>query len=51
MNISEYKQWYMEHYGTSPSDSLVQKFLTIQPLNQNTKDESYLKENSNSIKS
>ena len=51
MDISEYKQWYMEHYGISPSENLVQKFLMMQPLNQNTNKASLLNENSNNIES
>lgn len=29
MTLSDYKSWYVSHYGIKPSDTLIEKFINI----------------------
>ncbi|KNY28851.1 hypothetical protein [Pseudobacteroides cellulosolvens] len=40
MDLNEYIDWYQEHFGISPSQKLIEKFISVNhPLKMETKDD------------
>jgi len=37
MELNEYIEWYQEHFGISPSQKLIEKFISVnQPMKMET---------------
>mgnify|MGYP000883083437 FL=1 len=37
MDLNEYIEWYQEHFGISPSQKLIEKFISVnQPIKMET---------------